>query len=142
MGKQVIKNEIERLTQAWVKADNDKDVDGQVDLLASNVEAHMSNIPVVKGVEANRKMVEDFMTDTGFWTFETSEIEVSESEDMAYVTGSYHFTTSDWKADSYYDESMKGKEIVDDGKMILIWRKIDDEWKIVVYSSITDLPNQ
>jgi ketosteroid isomerase-like protein len=137
-----VKAEIERLTQAWVKADNDKDVEGQISFLAPNVEAHMSNSPVVKGIEANRKMAEEFMTGTGFWTFTTTELEVSKSEDMAYLTGTYHFTTSDWKADSYYDESLKGKEIVDDGKMILIWRKFGDAWKIVVYSSVSDLPSK
>jgi hypothetical protein len=45
-------------------------------------------------------------------------------------------------ADSFYPESSKGKEIVDDGKMLFIWKKIDGAWKIVAILVSSDLPSK
>jgi ketosteroid isomerase-like protein len=134
------KKEIERLVQAWVKADNEKDVEKQIVFLTDDVIAHMPGIPAVKGVEANRKLAEEYKTNTGFWSFKTETVEVSSCGDLAYQIGSYHFTVKDWSADSYYDKSRRGEEIVDDGKMIIIWRNKGDGWKIAVYSSMSNLP--
>lgn len=82
------------------------------------------------------------MTETGFWTFKTNKIDVTRNVEMAYLTGTYHFTVKHWKADSYYAESDRDKEIVDDGKMLVVWRKTGKGWKIVAYTSSSDLPRQ
>ena len=134
------KKELERLVQAQVKTDNDKDVEKQIQFLADDVIAHMPGIPAVKSVEANRKLGEEYMTSTGFWSFKTETVEVGSCGDLAYQTGSYHFTVKDWSADSYYDKSRRGEEIVDDGKMIIIWRNKGDGQKIAVYRSMSNLP--
>jgi len=135
------KIEIERLMQAWVKADNDKSLDRLMSFFDSDAIGHMPFTVEVRGMKANRKQWAEEMTETGFWTFETMKIDVSSDAELAYLTGFYHFTVKDWKADFYYSESKKG-EIVDDGKMLVVWKNTDDGWKIVAYSSSSDLPSK
>jgi ketosteroid isomerase-like protein len=135
------KNEIDRLMQAWVKADNDKDLDRLMSFFDSDVIGHMPFTAEVRGIKANRKQWAEEMTETGFWTFETKKFDVSSDAELAYLTGFYHFTVKDWKADFYYPESKKG-EIVDDGKMLVVWKNTDDGWKIVAFSSSSDLPSK
>jgi ketosteroid isomerase-like protein len=137
------KTEIERLMQAWVKADNDKNVEKMMSFLDSDVIAHVAFSPEIRGIEANRRMAEEYMTETGFWTFETKKIEVSSDADMAYLTGFYHFTVKDWKSESYYSKSQKEMdEIIDDGKMLVVWKNTDDGWKIVAYAGTSDIPSE
>lgn len=50
------KKELERLMQAWVQADNDKDVDKQMAFCDFDVIAHMPFTPEVRGLEANREL--------------------------------------------------------------------------------------
>jgi ketosteroid isomerase-like protein len=99
------KKELERLTQAYVKAENDKQVEEMTKFYAPDIISHFPFMPEVRGIEANRKQSEEYMTETGFFTYQTTKIDVSEHCEMAYLAGTYHYTISDWTADSFYPES-------------------------------------
>ena len=89
------KAEIERLMQGMVQADNDKDIDKLVSFSTPDVIAHMQGTPEIVGIEEYRRISSEFMTETGFMTFNTTRIELSKDGSMAYQTGVDKYAAKD-----------------------------------------------
>lgn len=62
-------------------------------------------------------------------TFEPTEIQVSQSGDIAYDIGAYHFGV----------DSPAGR-VQDEGKYVVVWRKIGGQWRVVADIFNSDRP--
>lgn len=127
------KAEIERLMQGMVQADNDKDIDKLVSFSTPDVIAHMQGTPEIVGIEEYRRISSEFMTETGFMTFNTTRIELSKDGSMAYQTGVDKYAAKDWRSNSYYGSS----EVEDEGQMLVVWRNTVDGWKVAAMTSMS-----
>jgi len=127
------KAEIERLMLSMVQADNDKDLEKLVTYSTNDVIAHMQGVPEIVGIKEYRRISSEFMTETGFMTFDTTRIELSKDGSMAYLTGVYTYASKDWRSDSYFNSS----EVEDEGQMLVVWRNTEDGWKVAAMTSMS-----
>jgi len=88
------------------------------------------NAPIGKGREAIQQNWEGLMNTPGFaLTFAPEQIIVSSSGDMALDRGTFRLAVAP-----------NGTEQVDTGKYVVVWRKIDGEWKAAADIINSDLP--
>lgn len=122
-----------RHVQEWFEAENRKDVDGVMKFIAEDYILQPPNMPQIVGREAYRKFLVEFLQ-----SFEIrgvvsvsgvpTRIEVSAAGDLAYYIGTSRAV-------------LKGPEgRAREGKYLLVWKKIDGEWKCVAESFSSDKP--
>ena len=88
------------------------------------------NAPAIVGLPAIRAWFETGLLQPGISNFfEADTIEVAVSGDLAYDRGTYRFAM----------ETPNGR-VEDIGKYLMIWKRIDGEWKVVVDISNSDQP--
>jgi uncharacterized protein (TIGR02246 family) len=113
-----------QLSKDWSKAASTGDVNKTVSYWADDAILISEGMPVLKGKEAIKKMVEGSFKMPGFRiSWEPQEVVVSESGDMAYIIENSQVSYSD----------STGKSITQNNKAVSIWRKqADGTWKNVV----------
>jgi ketosteroid isomerase-like protein len=106
--------EIENANKKFVDAFAKNDSQSIANLYAENAKAFPPNGAIVEG----RKNIQDFWKgarDSGISKFELTTTEFEKSGNTAYEVGNYTLFGSDGKA-------------IDDGKYIVIWKKIGKNW--------------
>jgi len=89
-----------------------------------------ANAPIGKGRAAIEQNWAGMMSTPGFdLTFAPEQITVSASGDMALDRGTYRLVVAP-----------DGKEQIDTGKYVVVWRKVDGEWKAAADIINSDLP--
>jgi uncharacterized protein (TIGR02246 family) len=92
-----------------------------------------SNKPILVGLEAIRNSIESNFADTTLlfktYTGTVDVIEVSATGDLAYARGHDEITTK-----------TKDGLVIDKGKWVDIWKKIDGQWKVTVSTASSDIP--
>ncbi len=120
-----------RATNArWLELINKNDVAGIEQLYAEDGVALPPNSKAAVGPKAIGQWWASQMKTPGFaMTFSTDQLVISAMGDMALDRGSYRV-------------SAKGPDgpINDSGKFVVVWRKIDGEWKVAADIFNTDLP--
>jgi len=113
---------IERLQDRWVQAVADRDVDTIVDLYAEDSWFLPAGSPPLEGREEIRQWWVDTLDDPPFesLTFGPVDIRFSEAGDIAYDVGSSRSVVLD----------DQGNEQTQKGKYLVVWEKIDGEWKV------------
>jgi uncharacterized protein (TIGR02246 family) len=87
------------------------------------------NMPIVRGRDAIRNVWAEVLRTPGTVEFGPSRVEVAESGDLAYVLGSYRSSLD-----------MPGGRLDDRGNYVVIWKKIDGQWKAVADIGASELP--
>lgn len=106
--------EIENVNKKFVEAFAKKDTQSIGNLYAENAKVFPPNGAIVEG----RKNIQDFWKgaiDSGIAKFELTTTEFEKAGNTAYEVGNYTLFNADGKS-------------IDDGKYIVIWKKIGKNW--------------
>jgi uncharacterized protein (TIGR02246 family) len=121
---------IRQLDQQALRAAHSKDAAAFASLYAEDAVHMPSNAPVTRGRDAIRNAwAETFRIPGVSVNFGATRIEVAESGDLAYVTGTYRLSGD-----------MPGGHLDDRGNYVVVWKKIDGQWKAVADAGASELP--
>jgi uncharacterized protein (TIGR02246 family) len=127
---QAEKEQIRQLNQQWYAAENRKDLDAIMQqFLAEECILQVPGIEPLEGHEAIRTFMEVFFQSLVSVSGEPTQIVVSASGDLAY----------DWGATHAVLEGPEGR-VDDEQKYLIVWQKVDGEWKAVAGSFSSNLP--
>jgi ketosteroid isomerase-like protein len=123
---------LRKLDDEWSKAAGSRDVEKTISYYSDDAVVMPPNIPTLTGKEPIRTLWKSMLGSPDFsGGWKASKVEVAQSGDLAYVSGSYEFNEKD---DS-------GKPITDKGKYLEVWKKqADGNWKCVADMFSSDLP--
>lgn len=115
----------------WLQLVAAKDAAGIAQLYTEDGAVMPPNAPIGKGHAAIQKAWASMMGTPGFdLTFAPEEIVLSSSGDMALDRGTYRLAIAP-----------SGKPQTDTGKYVVVWRKVDGEWKAAADIFNSDLPS-
>lgn len=118
--------------KAWLAAEIAKDIPTIVSFYAEDAIEMASNTPMIQGKDAIRQWYEAWLTPAGVgMTFETADIALASSGDMAVERGTYRFT----------QDSPRGRT-EDVGKYVTVWKKVDGKWQVAIDTANSDRPCQ
>ncbi|MBS2213611.1 DUF3225 domain-containing protein [Carboxylicivirga mesophila] len=126
--KQDVTAEIEEMNIVYMTAVKNQDVETLVSLYTDNAVILPSNQKKVEGLDAIRQMWNDaFAFGMGYLKLTTTE--ATAYGHVAHETGIYMYYTRDDK-------------LVDEGKFIVVWEKVDNNWKIArdIWNSSMPMP--
>jgi uncharacterized protein (TIGR02246 family) len=125
-----IEEAIRDLDEQWSKAAGAKDVDKTVSFYSDDAVVMPPNAPRATTKEAIRALWKDLLTDASI-SWKTKEVEVAQSGDLAFSSGTYEVTMTD----------PTGTPVNDRGKYLVVWKKqADGTWKCVMDIWNSDLP--
>ena len=120
---------IRDLDDQWSKAAGAKDVDKTVSFYSDDAVVMPPNAPRATTKEAIRTIWKDLLTDASI-SWKTKEVEVAQSGDLAFSSGTYEVTLND----------PTGTPVKDRGKYLEVWKKqADGTWKCVMDMWNSDL---
>jgi uncharacterized protein (TIGR02246 family) len=124
-----IEEALRDLDEQWSKAAGTKDVDKTVSFYSDDAVVMPPNAPRATTKEAIRAIWKDLLTDASI-SWKTKEVEVAQSGDIAYTSGTYEVTMTD----------PTGTPVNDRGKYLEVWKKqADGTWKCVIDMWNSDL---
>jgi uncharacterized protein (TIGR02246 family) len=124
--EQAIRAQVDR----WHQLMKAKDAAGIVGLYTKDGAVMPPNAAIGKGPDAIQKVWASLMAIPGFeLAIMPEEITVSSSGDMALDRGTYKLNIAP-----------DGKAMTDTGKYVVVWRKVDGEWKAAADIFNSDLP--
>jgi ketosteroid isomerase-like protein len=106
-----------------------RDADWMADLFADAAELHVANMPPVVGRSAIRQFYGRMFEFLSASTAEPSGTRVSASGDVAYSTGR---TTNEFRG--------AGGPVSYAGKYVLVWERLADDWRVVLYAVSSNQP--
>jgi ketosteroid isomerase-like protein len=117
---------------AWLKAYQEKDAVKAAGFYAGQGAMLTPNRPLLTGKEALAKFIaKSFEMRDYHITWHPNKVEVAQSGDLGYTSGSYEM--------SFREPS--GKLFLDKGKYLMVWKKqMDGAWKVLFDVSNSDLP--
>jgi uncharacterized protein (TIGR02246 family) len=118
--------ELDRQAQQAIQS---KDAATFANLYAVDAVHISANMPIVRGRDAIRNAWAEMLRTPGTVQFGPTRVEVAESGDLAYVLGSYRSSLD-----------MPGGRLDDRGNYVVIWKKIDGQWKAVADIGASELP--
>jgi ketosteroid isomerase-like protein len=129
-GDPKLEQAIRDLDEQWSKAAGAKDVDKTISFYSDEALVMPPNAPSATTKEAIRKIWKDLLTDASI-SWKTKEVEVAQSGDIGYTSGTYEVTMTD----------PTGTPVNDRGKYLEVWKKqADGSWKCVADIWNSDLP--
>jgi len=121
---------IRALSRQWQAAVDARDLDACLEFYAPGAIEMQPNAPAIVGLPAIRAWFETGLLQPGITnSFAPDTIEVAASGDLAYDRGTYRFAME-----------TPGGRVEDVGKYLMVWKKIDGEWKVILDISNSDLP--
>jgi uncharacterized protein (TIGR02246 family) len=115
--EQAIRASIDR----WLERVRAKDAEAIAQFYAEDGAVMPPNMPMAQGRDAVQRTWQAMLQAPGNLTFQTEQIVFSSSGDMALDRGTYRF----------------GEDV---GKYVVVWRKIDGEWKAAADIFNSDRP--
>ena len=127
-----IEQALRDLDAQWSKDAGSKDVDKTVSYYSSDAIVMPPNAAAATTKEEIRSAWKEMLTSPGAAiSWKTTKVEVANSGDLAYVSGTYEETMTD----------ASGKPVNDRGKYVEIFKKqADGTWKVVADIWNSDLP--
>lgn len=111
---------IRSMNERWLQLIRAKDAAAIAQLYADDGAVMPPNEKAASGRESIEQWWSSSMQTPGFdLTFETDQLVVSQAGDMALDRGTYRFAATP-----------PGGAIDDSGKYVVVWRKVDGEWKV------------
>jgi len=124
-----IEKALRDLDEEWSKAAGAKDVDKIVSFYSDDAVVMPPNALSATTKEAIRALWKDLLTDAKI-SWKTKKVEVAQSGDLAFSSGTYEVTLND----------PTGKSVNDRGKYVVVWKKqADGSWKCVMDMWNSDL---
>jgi uncharacterized protein (TIGR02246 family) len=121
---------IRTLDRQWQAAVDAKDVQAAAAFFTSDAVLMPANGPMIVGREGIEAWFSEWLVLPEVSnTFTPDMIEIAASGDLAYDRGTYRFVM----------ETREGRT-EDVGKYVVVWKKIDGEWRAVLDISNSDLP--
>jgi ketosteroid isomerase-like protein len=130
VNEQSEKDRISSRTQEWFAVETQRDMEASLSFMTSDVIIHAEGSPAIVGLDAAKALYEEFFkipfVDLEFLP---REIEIAESGELAYDAGPFNYV---------FDS--------DDGatrtpaKSLVIWRRVDSEWKCVALAFTGSAP--
>jgi ketosteroid isomerase-like protein len=118
-GDMKIERTLRDLDAQWSAAAAAKDVDKTVSFYSDDTIVLPPNASAATTKEAIRKIWKDLLTDANI-SWKTKEVEVAQSGDLAFSSGTYEVTLND----------PTGTPVNDRGKYLEVWKKQSDgSWK-------------
>ena len=128
-GDPKIEQAIRDLDDQWSKAAGAKDVDKTVSFYSDDALVMPPNAASATTKEAIRALWKDMLTDTSL-SWKTKKVEVAQSGDLAFSSGTYEVKLND----------PTGTPVNDRGKTLAVWKKqADGTWKCVADMWNSDL---
>jgi ketosteroid isomerase-like protein len=125
-----IEQALRDLDEQWSEVAGAKDVDKTVSYYSDDAVVMPPNAPSATTKEAIRALWKDLLTDAKI-SWKTKKVEVAQSGDLAFSSGTYEVTLND----------PTGKSVNDHGKYIVVWEKqADGTWKCAADIWNSDLP--
>jgi ketosteroid isomerase-like protein len=125
-----IEQTLRELDSQWADAASAKDVDNVVLFYSEDAVVMPPNAASATTKEAIRALWKDLLTDAKI-SWKTKKVEVAQSGDLAFLSGTYEVTLND----------PSGKTVNDRGKYLEVWKKqADGTWKCVADAWNSDLP--
>ena len=125
-----IEQALRDLNEQWSKAAAAKDLDKTVSYYADGATVMPPNGPSATTKDAIRSAWKDMLTDASI-SWKTTKVEVAQSGDLGYTSGTYEVSLND----------PTGKPVNDHGKYLEVWKKqADGSWKCVMDIWNSDLP--
>jgi uncharacterized protein (TIGR02246 family) len=120
---------IRELDRSWSQAAQNKDLDKMVADYTDDASVLPYNEPIVTGKKAIRELWQHmFSLPNTTVSFGPNKIEVSKSGDMAYDIGWAQIASKD----------AQGKDTVEKGKYVVVWKKLNGKWKVAADIFNTD----
>ena len=116
-------------SEALVAAETAKDVEGSLAFLAKDAVAQPAGVPQLGGHDELRGMFEAVFASLAEFGATTTRLEVSASGDMAYEYGVNRIVVAG-----------EDGNLVDIGKYLAVWKKVDGEWLVAAVSFTSDAP--
>lgn len=116
---------------AWSEAAGKKDAEAVAGFMTDDGSTLPPNQPILTGKDAVSKGWQDMLSLTDSevkWV--PTQVQVSESGDMGFTTGTYTLTFTD----------PAGAKVNDKGKYLEMWKKVDGEWKCYLDMYSSDMP--
>jgi ketosteroid isomerase-like protein len=122
---------VRALSKRWLELANARDSVGISRLFADDGYEYVSNAPAAKGpADVAKALGPQFRPKDLKDTFETSDVVVAASGDLAVERGTYHVSYTD----------AKGKHVDDHGNYITTWKKVGGQWKVLHDISASEVP--
>jgi ketosteroid isomerase-like protein len=121
-------NTIRDLDAQWSKTAGTRDLDATVAYYADEASLLPPNAPLATDKQSIRAVWADLLAPDTSLSWQSSNVDVSKSGDLAYSMGIYQATSKD----------PHGNPVTDHGKFLEVWKKqTDGKWKVVadVYNS-------
>jgi len=126
-------NTIRDLDAQWSKTAATRDVDATVAYYADEASLLPPNAPLATDKQSIRAVWADLLAPDTSLSWQSSNVDVSKSGDLAYSMGIYQATAKD----------AHGNPITDHGKFLEVWKKqADGKWKVVADVYNSNLPLQ
>ncbi len=118
---------------AWANDWQAKDLNKIMDHYADDATLMVANAPLMKGTDAIRDGLKEFLTDKNLsLSFTGTSVEVSKGGDLAYTQGTYTMTQTDPKSK---------RPVTEKGKYLTVYKKqTDGSWKAIEDISTPDAP--
>ncbi|MBI4408771.1 MAG: DUF4440 domain-containing protein [Gemmatimonadetes bacterium] len=119
------------LNDTIMVAENAKDVEKAVSFYAEDAHVEPANMPAVHGQAAMRDLYNQFFgMGVSDITSTVDQLQVAASGDVAYQYG----------VNKYKMAMPDGSQMDAVGKYALVWKKVNDEWKIALLAFSDDAP--
>jgi uncharacterized protein (TIGR02246 family) len=125
---------IRGLVKEWAGAARAKDSAKFASFYADDAVLMLEQTPLFTGKTAISDSIGPMMQDPNFALhFETTRVDVARSGDLASEQGTFELTTSDQKTK---------KAVTTKGKYVVVWKKQDSTWKVIVDAPISNPPSE
>jgi ketosteroid isomerase-like protein len=116
------------LDKAWIKAAQDKNIDQAVSYYADDASVMPPGAPIATTAQQRRAVWQSLLSDPkSTLDFGRIKLEIAKSGELAYDLGWTELKTTD----------AQGKTATGRGKYVVVWKKINGQWKVVA-----DIVNQ
>jgi len=108
----------------WLKAIQEKDIDRVLSFYWDDAMWLLPDTPTIKGKEVIKEMwLQWFDVPDSWLTWAPIKVEVSNSGDLAYLTGMYEVKSPD----------QEGHTVTEKGEYVVVWKKAPDgKWKLAI----------
>lgn len=120
---------IRQATDKWYEAENRKDIDTVMQFMNDDCVLQVPGVAMLEGHEAIRAFMSEFLKSLVSIEGGPMTIVPSSGGDLAY-----HYGTS-----TAVLEGPDG-QVDDPEKYLMVWKKVDGDWKVVAGSSSSDRP--
>lgn len=115
------KSEVLEHLSGLLAAENRNDVEGAIQFYAKDMYLIAPGMDILKGGDRMREVLQEALKGQISNSHEYVDVQFSHSGDLCFVVGKYHLSTDD--PDFEFPKS---------GKFLLVLRKTDGQWKVVV----------